>query len=116
MTKRVSSIAIILGVLLLFTSAFCKEIKFNPVETESMLFLFNKTQIKGSQVEIFAPLQAKLKKALEETRSVQDSTGMVTIEFTQQQLDICIDILNNSNVEAKYLDLILGMKNKLKGK
>jgi hypothetical protein len=116
MKQRTRTILSVLFLCLLVSVAFSqpKELKYNPAEVESMLFLFNKTTIKGSDVEIMAPLQEKLKSALEKAREAKAEDAMITLELSVQELQICHQILNNAEFEAKYAELVLGMKNKIK--
>ncbi|MBD3386073.1 hypothetical protein GF407_14250 [candidate division KSB1 bacterium] len=114
MNKSFLPFIVIIFLAFLSNNSFGTELKFDPVETESMLYLFNQTKIKGSEVEMFAPLQAKLIGALDKARNLPQDSTTVSIELSTQELDICLQILNNANVEAKYLDLILNMKNKIK--
>ena len=37
-----------------------KDIQFTPAEVESMLFLYNQTQVKGAEVELVAPVGSLL--------------------------------------------------------
>ena len=69
----------ILILIVLFSFGFSqnmtitKNLDFTPEEVESMLFLYNKTMIKGSDVEVVAPLGAKLKAALKEARALLET-------------------------------------------
>jgi hypothetical protein len=92
-----------------------QELKFNfsPEEVESMLFLYNQTTIKGSDVDVVAPLGAKLKKGLQQARMMKDSTGLIPMSMTPVEIQICLNIIENSQFEAKYAELVAGMKRKL---
>ena len=89
-------------------------VNFNAAEAESMLFLFNQTMIKGSDVKVLAPLQAKLNDALDRAREAEDAKDPVPLELTQQEAQICVQIITNAEFEAKYSELVLGMMNKIK--
>ena len=110
-------IPVLLGLIFL-SSAWSadneKKLLFTPIEVESMLYLFNQTQIKGSDVEVIAPLQSKLKNSFEMVKAQSDSSSAVEMDLTTQQMTICYHILKNANFEAKYTELIYGMMNKLK--
>jgi hypothetical protein len=80
---------------------------------ESMLFLYNQTTVKGSDVEIVAPVGAKLKAGLKAARALNDTTKMITLKFNPTQAKVCLNIIQNSTFEAKYAELVLGMKHKL---
>ena len=110
------AIIILISVIMVSTALYAqdKELTFNPVETESMLFLYNQTMIKGSDVEIMAPLQVKLRTALEKARTANDENAQIALDLNPQQIDICYQVLKNANFEAKYTELIYGMMTKLK--
>ncbi|MBD3377016.1 hypothetical protein GF406_18455 [candidate division KSB1 bacterium] len=90
------------------------KVNFNAAEAESMLFLFNQTMIKGSDVKVLAPLQTKLNDALDRAREVEDPKDPVPLELSQQEAQICVQIISNAEFEAKYSELVLGMMNKIK--
>ncbi len=90
-----------------------KMLNFNAAEVESMMFLFNKTQIKGSDVEVLAPLSKKLKNALEKAQQIEDKTQPVPLQLSLQELQICLNIINNATFEARFAELVLGMKQKI---
>ena len=90
-----------------------KNLDFTPEEVESMLFLYNQTMIKGSDVEVVAPLGAKLKTGLKETRALQDSTAKIVLKLTLNEIGVCLNIIQTATFEAKYAQLVLGMKRKL---
>ncbi len=90
-----------------------KELLFTPNEVESMLFLYNQAPVKGDQVEIVAPVGAKLRKGLEVARAQNDSTKLVKLMMNPTELQICLNILNLSTFEARYAELVLGMKKKI---
>ena len=110
---------IILILIALFSLGFSqnmtvtKNLDFTPEEVESMLFLYNQTMIKGSDVEVVAPLGAKLKAGLKEARALQDSTGKIVLKLTLNEIGVCLNIIQTATFEAKYAQLILGMKKKL---
>ena len=89
------------------------DIKFTPAEVESMLFLYNQTTVKGSEVEIVAPVGVKLKAGLQEARALKDTTETITLKLNPTQAQVCLNIIHNSTFEAKYAELVLGMKRKL---
>jgi len=90
-----------------------KYLLFNPNETESMLFLYNQTKISGGDVEMVAALGAKLKTGLKEARAVADSTQLIPLELTENEIRFCLRIIRNSTFEARYAQLVQGMKKKL---
>ena len=112
---------IILILIALFSLGFSqnmtvtKNLGFTPEEVESMLFLYNQAMIKGSDVEVVAPLGAKLKAGLKEARALQDSTGKVVLKLTLNEIGVCLNIIQTATFEAKYAQLVLGMKRKLIG-
>jgi hypothetical protein len=89
-----------------------REIQFTPAELTSMLSLFNQTQIKGSDVEVVAPLGAKLRVGYE-TVQRDSAKKLISLKLSQTDAQILSSVLNNSTVEARFADLILGMKQKL---
>ena len=109
----------ILILIVLFSFGFSqnmtitKNLDFTPEEVESMLFLYNKTMIKGSDVEVVAPLGAKLKAALKEARALQDSTGKIVLRLTLNEIGVCLNIIQTATFEAKFAQLVLVMKKKL---
>jgi len=86
---------------------------FNPNETESLLFLYNQTTVSGADVEMVAGLGAKLDAGLKEARALTDTTKTVTMKLTVAEIQFCLGIIKNSTFEAKYAQLVLGMKRKL---
>ena len=90
-----------------------KDLKFSPAEVESMLFLFNHTSVKGADVEVVAPVGVKLRAGLVDARALKDTTQKVVLQVTAAETQICLQIIQNSTFEAKYADLVLGMKKKL---
>ncbi len=104
--------------LSLFTNVFgqnqIKTINFSAAEAESMVFLFNQTTIKGSDVDVVAPLSKKLNTALKSAKALEDKTKPVPIELSLQELQICLNVINNATFEARYAELVLGMKSKIK--
>ena len=90
-----------------------KDLKFSPAEVESMLFLYNQTSVKGADVEIVAPVGVKLRAGLGEARALKDTTQKVVLQVTAAETQICLQIIQNSTFEAKYAELVLGMKKKL---
>ncbi len=91
-----------------------KKLDFTAAEAESMMFLFNQTQIKGSDVEVLAPLAKKLKAALEKAQATEDKTEIIPLELSLQELQICLNVINNATFEARFAELVLSMKNKIK--
>jgi hypothetical protein len=107
-----SGLTLMIFVFVAQTFAQEKELLFTPAELTSMLSLFNQTQIKGSDVEVIAPLGAKLRFGYDTTQ--RDSTRkIISLKLSQTETQICLNVLNNSTVEARFADLILGMKKKL---
>ncbi len=104
-------ITMILGLGSITASA--KTLNYSPVEVESMLYLFNRHPIKGTDVEFMAPLQGKLKESLEEARALGDSSATLSLELSLREIQTCIEILDEAQIEAKYTQLIYGMKQKL---
>ncbi len=90
-----------------------RELLFAPAEVESMLFLYNQAPIKGSDVEIIAPLGMKLREGLRVAQTQSDSLKPVKLLFSGDDVQICLNILNNSTFEARFAELVLGMKKKL---
>ena len=96
-----------------------KSLFFNPNEAESMLFLFNQTTIKGSEVVTYGPLGLKLKAGLKQARALAaDSTKADSVKIDELNLKpaevvLCLTIISISQIEAKYAVLVLGMKEKL---
>jgi len=88
-------------------------VAFSPAEVESMLFLYNQTPVKGSDVEVVAPVGAKLRAGLKAARTQQDSTKSIMVPLLPAEVQVCLGIINASTFEAKYADLVLGMKRKL---
>jgi hypothetical protein len=88
-------------------------VPFSPNEVESMLFLYNQTPVKGSDVEMVAPVGAKLRDGLKLARAQQDSTKAIPLQLIPVEIQVCLGIINASTFEAKYADLVLGMKRKL---
>lgn len=89
------------------------KLEFTPAEMESMLFLYNQTTVKGADVEVVAPLGVKLRAGLNEARTMKDTTGVLTLQLTLAEVQICLYIIQQSTFEAKYASLILNMKRKL---
>ena len=90
-----------------------KELLFTANEVESMLFLYNQAPVKGDQVEMIAPVGAKLRRGLEQARALVDTTKMIKLMMNPTELQICHNILTISTFEARYAELILGMKKKI---
>ena len=101
--------------LALATTAMGQEtdVKFNAAEIESMAAIFNQTSIKGSEVEIIVPLNRKLKEALQKAQTIQNKQEAVPFKLTVQEARICLNIINNATFEARYAELVFGMKKKL---
>ncbi|MBN1781061.1 hypothetical protein JW948_08065 [bacterium] len=89
------------------------KVEFTPAEVESMLFLYNQTSIKGADVEVVAPVGTKLRAGLKEARAMSDSTKMLTLDMNLMEVQVCVNIIQASTFEAKYAELVLGMKRKL---
>ncbi|MBN1997485.1 hypothetical protein JW935_08040 [candidate division KSB1 bacterium] len=114
MLKNIIFCCLVLALFAGTVRGFAAVLKYDPVETESMLFLFNKTPIKGSDVEYFAPLQVKLRKALEKARAAgENSEKEIEIELMPNEILILIRILEMADFEAKYAELVANMKKKL---
>ena len=90
-----------------------KELLFTANEVESMLALYNQAPVKGDQVELVAPVGMKLRQALTVARSQADSTKLIKLLLTSTEVQICYNILTISTFEARYAELVLGMKRKL---
>ena len=90
-----------------------KTLQFSPAEVESMLFLYNQTNVKGADVEFVAPVGDKLRAGLEEARALKDTTQSIDLQFSATDTQVCLNIINASSFEAKYAGLVLGMKRKL---
>jgi hypothetical protein len=88
-------------------------VAFSPAEVESMLFLYNQTPVKGADVEMVAPVGAKLRAGLKQARAQQDSTKSVPLQLLPVEIQVCLGIIQASTFEAKYAELVLGMKRKL---
>ena len=78
-----------------------KEFDFTPEEVESMLFLYNQTFIKGSDIEVVAPLGAKSKAGLKEARSLQDSTTKIVIKSTLNEISVCLILFFRKDIKHK---------------
>jgi len=89
------------------------KVQFTPAEVESMLYLYNQTSIKGSDVEVVAPVGVKLRSGLKRARAMKDSTQTLTLEMSLVDVQVCVNIIQASTFEAKYAELVLGMKRKL---
>lgn len=115
--KTIFSAFVIIGMLTMpciaQDTASIKDIKFNPNEAESMLFLYNQTTVSGADVEMVAGLGAKLNEGLKAARALTDTTMTVTLKLTIEEIQFCLGIIKNSTFEAKYAQLVLGMKRKL---
>ena len=118
MTNKILYASVLVGILCLpcFGEGFGpeKELVFTPAEVESMLFLYNQAPVKGSEAELVAPVGKKLKEGLKEARALEDTTGTITLKLNLTQLQVCMSIVNNSTFEAKYAELVSGMKRKLR--
>ena len=90
-----------------------KELHFTPAEVESMLFLYNYTTMKGAEVDIVAPVGAKLRAGLKKARALKDTTKTITLKLNLREVQVCLNIINSSTFKAKYAELVLGMKRKL---
>jgi hypothetical protein len=88
-------------------------VSFSPAEVESMLFLYNQTPVKGADVEIVAPVGAKLRTGLKQARTQQDSSKAIVLPLLPTEVQVCLGIVNASTFEAKYAELVLGIKHKL---
>ncbi len=106
-------VVVILMVLVSVVMAQDRELLFAPAEVESMLFLYNQAPIKGTDVEVVAPLGAKLREGLQIARTQPDSLKPVKLMVSPNDVQICLSILNNSTFEARFAELVLGMKKKL---
>ncbi|MBN1540903.1 hypothetical protein JW992_02075 [candidate division KSB1 bacterium] len=113
--KKRTILSLIFPILLVASLAFAQEsdVNFNAAEAESMVFLFNQTTIKGSDVEVVAPLAQKLNAALEIAKVTEDKTQLVPLKLTAQEIEICFNVINNATFEARYAQLVFSMKNKL---
>jgi hypothetical protein len=89
------------------------EVGFSPAEVESMLFLYNQTPVKGADVEMVAPVGAKLRAALKNARTMKDTTQAVQLAMTAAEIQVCLGVIQASTFEAKYAELVYGMKRKL---
>ncbi|MFC1568944.1 hypothetical protein ACFL4L_01800 [bacterium] len=89
------------------------KVQFSPSEVESMLFLYNQTSIKGADVEVVAPVGAILRTGLKEARAMKDSTKTLELKMSLVEVQVCVNIIQASTFEAKYAELVLGMKKKL---
>lgn len=89
------------------------DVQFSPQQVESMLFLYNQTPVKGADVEIVAPVGAKLRAGLKQARAQQDSSKAIVLPLFPAEVQVCLGIINASTFEAKYAELVLGMKRKL---
>jgi hypothetical protein len=89
-----------------------KEVLFTPAEMTSMLTLFNQAPIKGSDVEVIAPLSIKLRNSYEIMQR-DSSRHNISMKLSPQDVQICLTVLNNSTIEARFAELVLMMKQKL---
>lgn len=90
-----------------------KPLQFNRPEMESMMFLFNETTIKGSDIDVLAALSQKLKAGVQESAAFSDTTQTVSLPLTAQEAQVCLNIINNATFQARFVELVLGMKQKL---
>jgi hypothetical protein len=88
-------------------------VSLSPAEVESMLFLYNQTPVKGADVELVAPVGAKLRAGLRQARTQLDSTQDIVLPLTPTEIQVCLGIIEASTFEAKYAELVLGIKRKL---
>ena len=44
---------------------------------------------------------------------MQDTTKTIDLKLKLIELDLCLNIIKNSTFEAKYAELVLGMKRKI---
>lgn len=89
------------------------EVQFTPAEVESILFLYNQTSVKGSDVEIVVPVGIKLRVGLKKARALKDTTKTIKLNLTVTDVQVCLNIIQNATFEARYAELVLGMKKKL---
>lgn len=115
--KRVGAfLAMILSLFLLSLGANLAQdqsLKFNRLEIESLLYFFNEANIKGSEIEIWAALSQKLKEGQKEANAFVDTTQTVSVNLISQEAKLCIDVINNATFQAKWVELVLGIKRKL---
>jgi hypothetical protein len=88
-------------------------VALSPAEIESMLFLYNQIPVKGSDVELVAPLGVKLRAGLKQARTQKDSTKAIILSLLPAEVQVCVGIINGSTFEAKYAELMLGIKQKM---
>lgn len=91
-----------------------KKIKFYPAEIQTLFLFYNGTKIKGSDVELFAPIGLKLREGFKQAQNIKDSTSTISLNLTLNEIGICFNIIQNSTFEAKYAPLILQLKEKLR--
>jgi len=116
MKKIVAFLAMILSLFLLSLGANLAQddaIKLNRPEIESMLYFFNEANIRGADIEVWAALAQKLKAGQKEVAAFVDTSQTITLKLSAQEAKICVDIINNSTFQAKWVDLVLGLKRKL---
>lgn len=106
-------IIILTGSCLAQDAGAIKDLHFNPNEAESMVFMFNKTTVSGADVEMVAGLSAKLNKGMQQGRALRDTSKTVALKLTPPEIQFCLSIITNSTFEAKYAQLVFGMKRKL---
>jgi len=66
-----------------------------------------------AEVDLVAPVGMKLKAGLMEALALRDTTKTITLRMTPSQSQICMNIINASTFEAKYAELVYGIKRKL---
>ncbi len=113
MSKKILILFVLFLPFIFLSAQQILEVQFTPAEVESMLFLYNKTTVKGSEVEIVVPVGVKLRSGLKKARALKDTTKSITLELTPTDVQVCLNIIQNSTFDALYAELVLGMKQKL---
>lgn len=114
--KKVLAFIAMLSALFLFNlganSAQDKSIKLNRLEIDGMVYFFGEAKVKGSDIEILAALSQKLKKAQKDASAFNDTTQTVELNISPQEAKICLDIINDSVFQARWVEMVYGMKRK----
>ncbi|MBN2357366.1 hypothetical protein JXO59_14730 [candidate division KSB1 bacterium] len=116
MKKVLALLAMMVSLFLLSLSANLaqdRSIKMNRVEIESMVYFFGEANVKGSDIEILATLSQKLKKGQKEASAFTDTTQTIQLDLTPGEAKICLDIINDATFQAKWVEMVYGMKRKL---
>jgi hypothetical protein len=116
MKKVIAFLAMIVSLFLLSLGANLAQepyIKLNRPEMESLLCFFNEASVRGADIETWATLGQKLKTGAKEVAVFVDTTQVVSLPLNSREAKICIDIINDSTFQAKWVELVYSIKRKL---